>query len=116
MRKIQVLSSDERKSSFEKWYAAIRDKTARRKVFVAITRLACADYGNFRSVGEGIYELRIFYGPGYRIYFAFLDIDCIVLIGGGIKNSQRKDIYEAKKLWQKYKNEIARPRRDFFTS
>ncbi len=82
---------------------------------VAITRLADINYRNFNSVGDGVYELRIFYGPGYRVYFGLRGREIIVLLGGGTKSTQRKDIARAKKLWSMFKNETQRYQRKLIT-
>ncbi len=90
---------------FEDWYKSLRDVTTRRIILAAITRLADRNYKNFKSVGNGVQELRIFYGPGYRVYFILKGDTLVILLGGGDKNSQRRDINEAQKLCKEYKDE-----------
>ena len=68
-------------------------------------RLELDDLGDTKPVGEGIYELRIHFGAGYRIYFAKIENTIIVLLGGGDKSKQQQDIEKTKQLWRKYKNE-----------
>ena len=76
-------------------------------------RLELGNFGDTESVGEGIYELRLHFGAGYRIYFAKVEKIIVVLLGGGDKSSQQKDIEKVKKLWRKYKNEAERYARKF---
>jgi len=70
-----------------------------------LDRLELDDLGDTKPVGEGIYELRIHFGAGYRIYFAKIENTIIVLLGGGDKSKQQQDIEKTKQLWRKYKNE-----------
>ena len=102
-REIFLLSFADGNSPFEEWFKIIFDSTARRRILVAIARLADTRFRNFRPVGDGVYELRIFLGPGYRIYFGIQEARFILLIGGGNKDTQNRDIYEAKKYWKAYK-------------
>ena len=71
-----------------------------------------AAFHNFKSLRGGIYELRSFFGPGYRVYFGMIGNTVVVLLGGGDKGSQNNDIKKAKRIWAKYKNAIERYQRD----
>ena len=102
---IKLLETDEGKVPFEEWYDSLRDKITKVRVR---RRLDCIELGNFgdtSSVGEGIFELRLHFGSGYRVYFARVGNTIIVLVGGGDKSSQKKDIAQAKALWRQYKDE-----------
>jgi len=112
-REIKILETSPGYAPFEKWYGCLNDSTARLRVFTTITRLADPNYRGLQSVGSGVYELRIFYGPGYRVYCALKGNALVILLGGGTKKSQGDDIYEAKKLWQTFKNEARRTQRKF---
>ncbi len=68
-----------------------------------ITRIRDGNFGDHKSVGEGVYELRIDKGPGLRVFYALDGENLVVLLGGGDKSSQDKKIEEAKYLWRKYK-------------
>ena len=98
-------------SHFEKWYNSIKDNVARSIVFAKLTRLADPQFAGFKSVGAGVFELRSFAGPGYRIYFALKGNQLVVLLGGGDKSSQKEDIDAAKKIWKTYKDETQKYRR-----
>lgn len=102
-RQIYVVELRTGYSPFEVWYYSVHDLVARRKVLATILRLASSEFRNYKNLRDGLFELRIFYGPGFRVYFSFLDPSSVLLVYGGTKKSQRKDIYEAKKIWQKYK-------------
>jgi len=74
--------------AYAAWFAALRDRTARARIDIRIRRLSLGNSGDIRPVGDGVSELRIHYGPGYRI----------ILLVGGDKSSQDKDIRFAKEL------------------
>ncbi|MBT5293414.1 MAG: type II toxin-antitoxin system RelE/ParE family toxin [Cellvibrionales bacterium] len=82
---------------FVKWLASLKDRRARARVLARIDRLEMGYFGDVRPVGEGVSELRIFYGPGYRIYFIQRDSVLVILLSGGDKQSQQMDIAKAKK-------------------
>lgn len=83
---------------FSTWLRALRDATAKAKVAARVRRLAFGNPGDVRPVGGGISELRIQYGPGYRVYYVQRGAILIVLLCGGDKATQARDIATAKKL------------------
>lgn len=83
---------------FARWLDALRDLQARARVQVRIERLAGGNPGDIAPVGEGVSELRIHYGPGYRVYFKQRGRELIILLAGGDKRTQAKDIQTALKL------------------
>lgn len=83
---------------FTKWMARLRDALGRAKIAACIDRLSMGHAGDTQPVGEGISELRIHYGPGYRVYYVQRGTVLIVLLCGGDKSSQSRDIRAAKKL------------------
>jgi len=85
-------------ATFSDWMAGLRDHRARAKIAARIDRLAHCNAGDVRPVGEGVSELRIHYGPGYRVYFVARGKTLIVLLCGGDKSTQTKDIKTAKML------------------
>ncbi len=82
---------------FSKWLGALRDARARQKVVVRLLRLGDGNPGDVAPVGEGISEMRIHYGPGYRVYYK-AHKDAYVALCGGVKSTQTKDIEAAKEL------------------
>lgn len=83
---------------YAKWIRSLKDRRAKLRIDVRIRRLSLGNPGDVKPVGEGISELRIEYGPGYRIYFTGRGNDLILLLVGGDKSSQMKDIAKAKEI------------------
>jgi putative addiction module killer protein len=81
--------------AFADWFTGLRDTRARARVAVRIDRLALGNPGDARPVGEGVSELQIDYGPGYRVYFVQRGQELVILLGGGDKSSQSRDIQDA---------------------
>jgi putative addiction module killer protein len=80
------------------------EAVAAAKVSVAQTKLGLGQFGNLKPVGEGVFEYRIDYGPGYRVFVAHDGDQYVVLLGGGDKTTQDADIQRAKELWAEYKH------------
>ena len=85
-------------SSYAAWFAALRDQGARVRIDIRIRRLSLGNAGDIRPVGEGVSELRIHYGPGYRIYLKKQGDAMVILLAGCDKSSQDHDIRLAKDL------------------
>jgi putative addiction module killer protein len=83
---------------FAKWIDNLRDIQAKARVLVRIERLASGNAGDVKPVGEGVSEMRIDYGPGYRVYFTKRGSELIILLAGGDKSSQSADIKVASRL------------------
>ncbi len=83
---------------FAVWLAELRDPTARRKIVIRLRRLSLGNSGDARPVGHGVSELRIQWGPGYRVYFIRRGTQVIVILGGGTKSTQHQDIRDAQAL------------------
>jgi putative addiction module killer protein len=84
--------------TFAEWINGLQDIRARARILVRIERLAAGNPGDVKPVGEGVSELRIDYGPGYRVYFRKVGQKVIILLAGGDKSSQSKDIKLALRL------------------
>jgi putative addiction module killer protein len=89
---------------FINWLESLDIKT-RARIRNRLTRLELGNFGDCGSVGEGVSELRLFFGPGYRVYFGEVE-NTVILLCGGDKSSQKKDIKEAKKCWKEYKGSL----------
>jgi putative addiction module killer protein len=85
---------------FGRWFAGLRDRAARRRIQVRIDRLQLGNPGDVKPVGDGISEMRIDYGPGYRIYFVQRGKTLVILLAGGDKGTQERDIATARSLAQ----------------
>ena len=84
--------------AFENWFKRLRDRKAKARVQARIDRMAIGNFGDVTPVGEGVSELRIHYGPGYRVYFVQCGQVVVILLSGGDKSSQDSDIRKAKEL------------------
>lgn len=84
--------------TFRKWWTRLKEDRARGVIFARLDRLAFGHAGDVQSVGEGISELRIHHGPGYRVYFKRFGNTVIILLCGGDKSTQAEDIRTAKRL------------------
>ena len=84
--------------SYARWYEGLRDRQARTRIDVRIRRLSLGNAGDVKPVGEGVSEIRIDYGPGYRVYFVFRGQALVILLAGGDKRTQDRDISTAIEL------------------
>jgi len=101
-RNIQPYQDANGNYPFENWLTRLRDRTARVKIQARLDRLSLGNFGDSRFVGDGVYELRINYGAGYRIYFGQVGSRVILLLCAGDKGSQERDIQLAKFYWRDY--------------
>jgi len=85
-------------SAYAAWFRSLRDRAAKARIDILIRRLSLGNPGDVRPIGEGASELRIHHGPGYRIYITSQGNTIVVLLAGGDKSSQYKDIQQAKSL------------------
>jgi putative addiction module killer protein len=88
---------------FEQWLNGLRDRRARARIDTRLARVRLGNLGETRDVGEGVHELKIDYGPGYRLYFGNAGTSLLLLLCGGDKSTQEADIKRAKKYWSDYK-------------
>ena len=91
---IQIRETD----AYARWFERLKDREARSRILVRIRRLSLGNPGDAKSVGGGVSELRIDYGPGYRVYFIRRGETLIILLGGGDKSTQAADIRAARDL------------------
>ena len=85
------------------WLHALKDSRTRAIIRNRVDRLEEGNPGNWNSVGGGVYELKIYFGPGYRVYFGEDGPVLVVLLCGGDKKTQKKDIQTAQKYWEQYR-------------
>ena len=100
---IEYYTTREGKKPFKAWLESLRDVAGRGKIrVVRLDRARLGSLGDNRSVGEGVHELRVDYGPGYRVYFAIEGKRLLLLLLGGDKSHQQRDIATAKEYWRDY--------------
>lgn len=105
MSKTVIVYSDKTgKESFIKWINSLKDARIRRRILARLRRIEQGNYGDCKHLQENVFELRLFFGPGYRIYFGEDGNTLVVLLCGGDKSNQEKDIQKAVKYWQEYKS------------
>lgn len=104
-KRIKTYVRSNGKAPFEDWLSDLRDKSAKAKIFTRIDRLRFGNFGDCKSVGGGVFELRIHFGPGYRVYFGVVGTDVVLILVGGDKSSQKRDIEAAHKYWKEFTND-----------
>lgn len=101
-RQISVLQTED----FRDWLVGLRDRKARFRIDDRLKRFASGNVGDTKSIGDGVQELRLHFGPGYRIYYMWRDSVLIILLSGGDKSTQARDIARAKALAKEAENGI----------
>ena len=89
---------------FTDWMNGLRDSSTRRRILQRLYRIQSGNYGDYKSLKDGVFELRLRFSSGYRIYFGEDGDTIIVLLCGGDKSTQKQDITRAKTYWQEYLN------------
>ena len=102
MIEIREYLDDRGRSTFGRWFDGL-DASAAVRVRTSLARMEAGNLSNIRGVGNGVLECRINFGPGYRVYFGRDGDTLIILLGGGTKTRQQRDIDDARQLWQEYR-------------
>lgn len=102
MIQVREYLDEKGRSPYAKWFNRLSAPAAA-KVAVAVTRMALGNFSSVKSVGGGVLEYRIDFGPGYRVYFGKDGDRLVILLGGGTKKRQQSDIETARTYWQDYK-------------
>lgn len=102
-REVKIYRSQNGREPFTEWLNAIRDQKTQRRIRTRLAALKLGNFGDYKSVGEGVFELRFHFGVGYRIYFQEVDNTVVLLLCGGDKSSLARDIERAKAYWLEYK-------------
>ncbi|RMF17414.1 MAG: type II toxin-antitoxin system RelE/ParE family toxin [Candidatus Dadabacteria bacterium] len=97
-----VYESPSGKLPFHEWLTKLKDRKARAVIRARLERVRLGNFGDCKQVGEGVSELRVDFGPGYRVYFGRDGDKIVVLLCGGNKKTQSKDIKRAKDYWKEY--------------
>ncbi len=103
-KEIQRYTTPDGKVPFSEWLDSLRDLKAKFKIDGRLDRVQEGNLGDYRVLGEGVCELRINYGPGYRVYFGQVEETIVLLLIGGDKSTQEQDIRKAQKYWTDYRS------------
>ena len=104
MIEIREYLTTDGKSLFAVWLRELGDRQVQARIMARLNRVRLGNFGDCKAVGEGVLELRMPFGPGYRVYFAREGEAVVLLLCGGDKDSQQRDIERAKSCWQDYRN------------
>ena len=101
IRKVQLANGT---VPFDDWYQSLSDKHTQAGVAARLARVRAGNFGNHKHVGDGVNELKIDIGPGLRVYYAQHSGNIVLLLGGGDKTTQRRDIGRAIQLWKQFQS------------
>ena len=101
-RTLRILVLQNGQAPFKEWMRSLRDKPTKARIQSRIDRLRLGNFGDYQSVGDGVFELRIHVGPGYRIYFGLHGAQVVLLLCGGDKSTQARDIADARRYWKEF--------------
>jgi putative addiction module killer protein len=90
--------------NFDQWFSSLRDRQTARRIQARIDRAEDGNFGDHKSVGEGVFEMRIHHGPGYRVYFTLRGLELVILLIAGDKSTQVKDIQIAQDMARQLKD------------
>ena len=105
----KIYESPEGKKPYLEWFKSIKDKTIRGLITAKVFELRAGNFNRCKSLGGGLYELKLFFGAGYRVYFARVGDQILLLLGGGTKNTkgeQQRDILKAKRHYMRFKKTL----------
>ena len=102
-RKLQAYRTSNGREPFTEWLISIHDRNTRNRIERRLDRIRSGNFGDCGSVGDGVFEVRLHFGPGYRVYFGEVDDTIVFLLCGGDKSSQERDIERAQRYWLDYK-------------
>ena len=99
-RHVRNYVTPEGREPYEEWVNSYRNRKTRAIIRERVNRLHLGNFGDYKRLTADLYELRIHYGPGYRVYFGMVDRVIVILLCGGSKKTQRRDIERAKEYWE----------------
>jgi putative addiction module killer protein len=99
---IEIYRDGKGRKPFAEWLDGLKDLKTQVKIVNRIKRIELGNFGDRKPIGNGVFELRFHFSPGYRVYYAKVDNTVVLLLSGGKKSDQTKDIQKAKKYWKNY--------------
>ncbi len=102
-KELYIYVTAEGHEPFTEWLKSLQDQRARAKIRVRLDRVSLGNFGDCHGVGDGVQELRIDYGPGFRVYFGQEGATVVLLLCGGDKSTQTRDIQTAQRYWGEYR-------------
>ena len=102
-RELQIYRDPNGREPFTEWLKSLQDQRTRKRIQSRIDRIESGNLGKPEPVGDGVFELRLQFGPGYRVYFGQVGNTIVLLLCGGDKSTQVRDIERAKNYWREYK-------------
>ncbi len=103
VRVVKIYQDSIGKEPYTSWIQSLKDARTKARIQQRIRRLELGHFGDHKSLGQGIWELKLDFGPGFRIYYAEEASEIVILLCGGDKKSQERDIEKAKAFWKEYK-------------
>jgi putative addiction module killer protein len=101
---IKIYKTEDGREPFTRWLSGLRDMVTEERISKRIRQIAMGHFGDSKFLGDGVFELRFFFGSGYRVYYGKENDTVVILLCGGDKSTQTKDIETAKIYWQKHRN------------
>jgi len=102
-KRVFIYQDEDGKEPFTDWLHQLKDHRGRRIILRRLRQLESGHFGDSKSLGEGLHELRVHHGPGYRIYFGLAGDRLVVILSAGAKSSQDRDIERARAYWKEFK-------------
>jgi putative addiction module killer protein len=100
---IKIYQDEYGNEPFNDWLKSIKDFNTKIRILSRLERIKIGNFGDHRSIGEGLYELRLHFGSGYRVYYGQIGDEIVLLLAGGDKSTQKQDIQKAKHYWHDHK-------------
>jgi putative addiction module killer protein len=103
-RKVEKYETPNGLVPFDVWFDDL-DESVQARVDARLDRVVLGNFGDYKNIGDGVFELRLNFGPGYRIYYALCGLEVVLLLAAGDKSTQKKDIKRAQVYWKTYRKE-----------
>lgn len=103
LKEVEIYETRDGKKPFQQWFDSLYDLRLCRAVMRRVDRMSLGNFGDHRALGEGLFELRIHEGPGLRIYYGRFGNRVVIVLSGGDKSKQLKDIHRAHMYWREYR-------------